>query len=194
MNDAKHSLAGQLMVFALLVAIGVAGRWGEPAWCVTPMAAIGLLAGYWFRRPGVAVLVPMTAMAVSDLGLASYDHALVQAAVYASLGASALVGRLLRQRTSSTPLAATRLGVGVLAPSLVFFLTTNFAVWAASGRYAMTAGGLADCYAAAVPFYRQMMVGDVVYASLLFAAAAAAGVYSIYGREHAAGDSSAVAA
>ena len=28
-----------LLVFFLLVAIGVAGRWGQPEWCFTPTAA-----------------------------------------------------------------------------------------------------------------------------------------------------------
>lgn len=173
--------SANLIVFTLLVAIAVVGRWGQPEWAFTPMAAVGLLAGYWFRSPWIAALAPMTAMAASDLALASYDSALVQATVYGALGASALLGRVLRRPIDGTATALTRLGFCVVAPSALFFITTNFAVWISSGRYAKTVAGLAECYTAALPFYRQMLAGDVLYAAVLLTAAAAAGVFSIYG-------------
>lgn len=170
-----------LLVFALLVAIAVVGRWGQPDWALTPMAAVGLLAGYWFRSVGVAMLVPMTAMAVSDLALASYGSALVQATVYGAMGAAAIIGRGLRAPLVRLAPALVRLGVCVAAPSLLFFVTTNFAVWVSGARYAKTLAGLGECYAAAVPFYRQMLAGDVIYATVLLSVAAAAGVFSLYG-------------
>jgi len=50
---------------------------------------------------------------------------------------------------------------------------TNFAVWAGGSSYPPTAEGLASCYAAAIPFFRNALFGDLFYASVLF------GVWSI---------------
>ncbi|MEO1496307.1 MAG: DUF6580 family putative transport protein [Planctomycetota bacterium] len=175
-------LSANSAVFALLVAIGVVGRLCQPDWCVTPMAAVGLLAGYWFRNLWIAALAPVTAMALSDLVLASYGSALVQLSVYGSFAATAVLGRVLSRPLAGRAPALARLGVCVAAPSMLFFLVTNFATWAGTAIYPITLAGLAACYTAAVPFYRPMLAGDVVYATLLLGAAAAAGVYSIHGR------------
>ncbi|TWT46686.1 DUF6580 family putative transport protein [Botrimarina hoheduenensis] len=181
MRSRLPQLPAQLSVFALLVAIAVAGRWSQPDWCVTPMAAAGLLAGYWFRSVGVAVLVPLVAMAVSDLLLPAYDRFAVHAAVYGSMMVPALLGGWMRRPLDRLSAGIVRLAVSVATPSLLFFVATNFAVWASSGRYAKTLAGLGECYAAALPFYRRMLAGDAVYAALLLTVAAAAGAYSLRG-------------
>jgi hypothetical protein len=49
----------------------------------------------------------------------------------------------------------------------VFFVVTNAACWALS--YPRTVAGLATCYVAAIPFFRNTLVGDGFYAAVLFA-------------------------
>jgi hypothetical protein len=44
---------------------------------------------------------------------------------------------------------------------------TNFGVWA-TGGYPPTFGGLVECYVAAIPFFRNTVVGDLVYVAVLF--------------------------
>ena len=46
----RQELACDLSVFALLIAIGVAGRWGQPQWCFTPTAAAAIFAGFWWSH------------------------------------------------------------------------------------------------------------------------------------------------
>jgi hypothetical protein len=53
--------------------------------------------------------------------------------------------------------------------SLVFFIVTNFGVWL-SGWYGYTLEGLSACYIAAIPFYRNQVLGDVFFTALLFGA------------------------
>ena len=50
MNRDRQQNLQDLLVFALLIAIGVAGRWGQPEWCFTPMAATAIFAGLYFSR------------------------------------------------------------------------------------------------------------------------------------------------
>ena len=62
-----------VLVFVLLVTLGVVGRWAQPTWNFTPLAAIAAMAGFYFRSWLPAVLVPATTLAVSDLCLRSHD-------------------------------------------------------------------------------------------------------------------------
>lgn len=179
LNDFRWADAA---VFLLLVAIGVVGRWGQPDWCITPLAAVGLLAGYHFRKAGVAVATPIAAMAVSDLALPVYSSPWVMVAVYASMAAAPLLGRLMRRPLPSRGAGFARLAACAAAPSLVFFFATNTVHWLAMSDYPKSPAGLAECYAMAVPFLRRMATGDAVYTAVLFAAAASVGAFSLTGR------------
>jgi hypothetical protein len=160
------------IIFALLVAIGVAGRWGQPDWCVTPIAATGLLAGFYFRRTAIAALVPLSAMLISDIALDGYQSFGVMLAVYVAMAAPALLGRWLK--TGSGPAWVAKLAACSVFPATLFFLLSNLAVWAwsTSPFYEKTLAGLIYCYAQAVPFYARMLAGDVAFTALLFGAAA----------------------
>ncbi len=177
----SNDTALKLTIFSLLVAIGVAGRWGQPDWCITPLAATGLLAGYWFRNPLVAMMVPISAMLISDFALPSYDSYAVLLTVYLALGISAIIGRAMKTEIQSPIAGLARLVSCAIGPATLFFVTTNFAVWASSARYTKTLGGLAECYTAALPFFRRMLIGDMAFITLLFSAAALAGIFSITG-------------
>jgi hypothetical protein len=157
-----------LSVFALLVAIGVAGRWGQPQWCFTPTAAAAIFAGFYFSRAAIAVLVPLAILAISDLVLPAYNNIPVMIATYAVMTAPVWLGRMLRERPSGWAAAAWRWAVCGIVPASLFFLVSNFAVWAFQSDYEKSLLGLARCYWYAVPFYRWMLAGDVFYIAILF--------------------------
>ena len=58
-----------------------------------------------------------------------------------------------------------------LSASVSFFLASNFAVWAAWGLYPKTLSGLAACYIAALPFFRNSVVSETAFSLLIFAVA-----------------------
>ena len=58
-----------------------------------------------------------------------------------------------------------------LACSLIFFATTNFAVWAFSGLYSPDTTGLLQCYVAALPFLKYTVAGDLFWSAVLFGGA-----------------------
>lgn len=167
---------GAALVWSALVAVAVLGRlwqptWqGEPLWNVTPMAAVALAAGTVFGSPLVAASVPLAALAISNLVLPAYGSVAMAAVVYAAMAWPVVLGPLVRRASGRGSLArAATLAGGSLASSLVFFLTTNLACWVLDdGLYPRTAAGLAACYTAALPFYRWMPVGDLVWTAILF--------------------------
>jgi len=52
--------------------------------------------------------------------------------------------------------------------SVLFFVTSNFAVWMFSGIYARDIAGLVKCYIAALPFFQNTLMGDLLWTALLF--------------------------
>jgi len=135
---------------------------------ITPIAAMALFGGVYFASKKTALLVPLAAMYLSDLalGLFVYDfgwfHGFMPF-VYASFVVTVCLGFLVRRRL--TPLTV---GGAALMASVLFFIVTNFGVWLVSNLYPKTLAGLAGCYVAAVPFFRNSLAGDALYALLFF--------------------------
>jgi len=158
-----HGLApAELSLAMSLVALDIVARLAPHAPNVTPVAASALFAGMVLRSRALALAVPLAAMLVSDLVVGAYDWR-IMGVVYAALALPALLarwGRALRPVVVLVPL--------VLASSLLFFATTNFAVWAFSGMYAHDLDGLVLCYVAALPFLYNTVAGDVLWTTLLF--------------------------
>ena len=126
-----------------------------------PIAAIGLFAGALLDRRA-AWLVPFAALLLSDLVLGFY-HPVSLFWNYGGFAACLLIGAGLLGRTRTLP----RFVGATLASSLAFFALSNFGMWA-SGYYPRTAAGFAECYVAALPFFRNTLLSDVLYTAALF--------------------------
>ena len=141
-------------------------------WNLAPVGALALFAGARLRTSH-AFLVPLGAMLLSDLLLIAPLKALGYSAftwdapiTYASFAAYVLIGRLIQQDERS-PMV---IGGAALLAGLQFFLFTNFAAWLNSPLYPRTLGGLLECYAAGVPFYRHTLAGDLFFSAMIFGA------------------------
>jgi len=154
-----------LAVFGLLLAIGVLGRWAQPAWNFTPLAAVTVLGGFYFRQAMPAILLPIGILAVSDILLPVHDSWPVMISVHLMMIVPLLLGR--SARNSQGLRRGVMLGLGGFVPATTFFVVTNFAVWMFKSTYEASFQGLLSCYAAAVPFYRWMLAGDVFYLVVL---------------------------
>lgn len=148
----------QWLAFGLVV-LGVVARLVPHPQNATPLMAIALFGGTYFAKRW-AILLPLVIVAVSDFLIGWH------ATVPYTWGAFALTGMLawwIRPRPN-----ATRILGGTLAGSVAFFLITNFGVWAAQNLYPPTAAGLWQCYVAAIPFFRNTLLGNLVYVTALF--------------------------
>ncbi|MEO1990346.1 MAG: DUF6580 family putative transport protein [Pirellulales bacterium] len=161
----RFSLA---VVWFVLVAVAVIGRlwqptWqGQPLWNVTPMAGVALAAGAVFPNAVVAASVPLVALGVSNLVLPAYGSFSMGLIVFAAMTWPVFLGKIARSGKWLPILG------GALATSLVFFVTTNFACWALTSMYPQSFEGLIACFSAALPFYRLMPVGDLVWTTAIF--------------------------
>lgn len=148
-------------VFAVLVAVAAAGRLLPHPPNFTPVAAAALFAGFFFSSRAVATAVPLLAMLATDAVIGFYDLP-VMATVYGCLLMPAFLRPFLGR------LHPLRIMGCSVASSAIFFVVTNFAVWAASGMYAHTVAGLAQCFEAAIPFFRHTLSGDLVWSGVFF--------------------------
>src|SRR5947209_468531 len=125
-----HGLSpGELSLAMSLVGLDIVARVAPHAPNVTPIAASAVFAGMVLRSRALALAVPIAALLLSDLVAGSYDWR-IMGVVYAALALPALLARWGRAR----PVVV--LAPLVLSSSLLFFATTNLAVWAFSGMYA----------------------------------------------------------
>ena len=131
----------------------------------TPIAAMALFGGVYFSDKRLAFIVPLVAMIVSDVILEftsgwGFHNTIVY--VYVAFILTSAIGLLVRKNTN----VQTVLGASVLS-SLLFFIITNFGVWAASGGVG-GASGLATTYILGVPFFAPTLLGDLFFNSILF--------------------------
>lgn len=127
----------------------------------TPIGALALFGGAYLQDRKLAFVLPITAMLLSDLVLGFHDTMIY---VYASFFIIVAMSRALNfgkvsfGRTMSTTLIST----------ILFFLVTNFGVWASTGMYEMSFSGLISSYIAGLPFLKYSFMGDVFYVAVFF--------------------------
>ncbi|MBI2816725.1 MAG: hypothetical protein HYX72_07280 [Acidobacteria bacterium] len=151
----------------LYVLVAIVLRLLPHPWNVTPMAAMFFFSGATFRSKRDSLLVPFAALLLSDFAVVHFlykgTYAWFSPYTWAGFLIIGVIGWALRDRITLARVAA-----GSLAGSLLFFLITNFGVWASEGMYPHTWQGLTTCYIAALPFFRNSVLGDLAYTALMF--------------------------
>lgn len=129
-------------------------------WNFTPIAAIALFGAAHFTDKKFAFIIPIIAMLITDAILGFHPG---MWDVYATLILITFLGFSLRNNVRVVPVVAVS-----LLSSLIFFTTTNFAVWLGSTLYPKTWAGLTNCFAAGIPFFGNTIAGDLFYCGVLF--------------------------
>lgn len=161
----QAALRADVLLVAALIALDVVVRVLPHIPNFAPVAATALFAGTVLRTRALALLVPLLALLISDT-IIGFDDWRLAVVTYAASTLPALVAfmpRGLRAPGMFVPV--------MLACSLIFFATTNFAVWAFSGMYPLNPEGLATSYVLALPFLQKTVIGDLCWASVLFGGA-----------------------
>ncbi len=132
----------------------------------TPIAAIALFSGVYLDKK-YFLITPVIAMLLSDIFLGFHSTMIW---VYGSFAVIALIGLWLKSHKSVGYIFGT-----TLVSSIIFFIITNFGMWA-TGYYGLTFNGLIECYTMAIPFFKNSVAGDLVYVTAMF------GIYELVSR------------
>ena len=149
-----------LAVGGLLLVLGVAGRLLPHVASFTPVAAIALFAGFFFRWRLVALAIPLAIMFVSDSFLETTPMG-VKITVYLAFLLPVVFAPFLRKRLSPV-----RIGGSALIAAMLFYVVTNFAVWLV--YYPPTLDGFLSCYGLALPFLAKKLLGDLLWSGAIF--------------------------
>jgi len=159
----KNIKVSELIFASILVAIGVGLRLLPHPPNFTPLLPLALFGGAYFSRR-MAFIIPAAAMTISDAFIGHYEFVLM-AFVYGSFLLCVFLGFWLKKHKKWRNILAS----SVLA-AVLFYLVTNFAVWAFTPWYAKTLSGLFQSYIMALPFFKNTLMGSLFYTTLFFGA------------------------
>ena len=157
-----------LVILAVLIALGVAGRLLPHPPNFTPMAAIALFAGFIFLKRYMAVIAVVVIMLLTDYFAFGYLSAEWFASKSMWVVYLALLFPIVFKNFLQKKLGLFRVAGAALASSTVFFIATNFAVWAFSPMYEKTLEGIVLCYTMAIPFFKNTVAGDLIWSGVIF--------------------------
>jgi hypothetical protein len=139
---------------------------------VTPIAAMAIFSGAFVsRRIWLAIFIPIASLFISDLVLNNtvysgfYDgfKFFGMTSVYLSIAIAAFGATSFLKNYTFSKVASYS-----LASSVIFFILTNFETWLTGGIYPKTVAGLQTCFIAAIPFFKNSLLGDLGYSALFF--------------------------
>ena len=101
----------------------------------TPILATAIYTPYMINDKWIAVLIPLSAMFIADIIIGFHPYMLW---VYGAIGLSTLISNWSMRFNKKY----IQLGVMAILSSILFFIITNFAVWAIWDYYPKTIDGL----------------------------------------------------
>lgn len=153
-----------LVLIATITRIGFFSHFAN----FSPVNAIALFCGAYFRRT-IAFFVALSSVWIGDVLI---DHLLMGHWIlfyagcywqYTSYLFITMIGALLIHRVK--PLYVI---FASFSASVSFFVISNFGVWYSSLLYPPTFQGLISCYVAAIPFFKNTVMSDGLFAFVLF--------------------------
>ncbi len=147
----------------LFLVIGVASRFIPHLPNATAVSALALLSGSrLYTNSKLNLLLPLAVMLLTDTVLGFHSTMFW---VYGSLLLISLLGYVYKDEMHLKSMWKYS-----LASSFLFYIVTNFGVWASTDMYSKTWSGLLECYTMAIPFFRYTVIGDLIYNFVVFGA------------------------
>jgi len=125
----------------------------------TPILAIGLFSGFYFKSRLFSLVIPLLVMIVSDFFIGYY---LISLWVYAAIACIALFSWYINRYIGKKYLI-----LSSFLSSVLFFIVSNFGVWTLGG-YGYSFEGLFYCYTMAIPFFFNTLASTFVYTLIFF--------------------------
>ncbi len=153
----------RLVAVISLVGIGLIGRLIPHPPNATPITAVSIAAARYLGTTW-ALIVPIASMVLADALIGWYDWRILLS-VYGSIVCISVLNLAIRKIRGPLPVM-----LAVFGASVLFFFITNTTVWAFSPWYEKSLAGLLYAYELGLPFFRTMLLGDLVYTPILLGA------------------------
>ena len=133
----------------------------------TPIVAVAIMSGYFFKNINLSYIVLLISMLLVDVFIGFYKHMIF---VYSSLFLITFIFFKI-----SNKINAKNLFIFGFLGSIIFFLVTNFGVWASGVPspitnlpYEKNINGLISCYILAIPFFSNTLISTIFFSYLTY--------------------------
>ena len=128
----------------------------------TPVIAVAIMSSYFFRNIYLSFATMLISMLIADFFIGFYGHMIF---VYISL----LLITFAFFKTN-WKINFKNLFIFGFIGSVIFFIISNFGVWAISSMYEKSFDGLVHCYFLAIPFFKNTFLSTLVFSYTAFLA------------------------
>ncbi len=170
-----------LIVIALLILAAACSRLIPHPPNFAPIASLAIFGGAVISNKKYALLLPIGALLLSDILFELFTttqgfYDISQSFVYAAFFIITFLASKIKKVNAVNILFA------CLWSGAIFFILSNFGVWLTGAFYPKTFNGLMQCYAAAIPFYKNELFGNMLlntFMSNIFFTALLFGAYAL---------------
>ena len=127
-------------------------------WNFTPVLAVGVFSGFYFKQIYLGFFVVIFSMFIGDLIIGFHSTMFF---TYISLVVAVLIGVYVKH------FKFTEILWSGLASSFCFFIITNFGSWLTLEMYEKNFEGLLSAYVLAIPFFHNTLISTLLYLFLL---------------------------
>ena len=124
----------------------------------TPILAVGIFSGFYFRQLYLSLAIVIFSMFLGDLYLGFHNTMFF---TYIALSLSVILGLFIKK------LKITEILYCGLASSAAFFLITNLGAWLTLEMYEKNLSGLLSSYVLAIPFFHNTLISTLFYLIIL---------------------------
>jgi len=154
----------KIILAIILIIAGVVGRFILVSYVGIPnleiITALALISGIYLG--GVyAVLVPLSIIFLSDLIIGNNYIFIFTWTAFAVIGFAGIMYR--KYKTPNSKFQILNSFYLAIGSSIFFYLYTNFGWWLMSGMYEYSLSGLMRCYWMAIPFFRNNLIGNLIF-------------------------------
>ena len=128
----------------------------------TPIIAVAIMSGYFFKNIYLSFATLLISMLLADAFIGFYDNILF---VYLSLFLIVLLFYKISEKINFK-----NLFIYSFIGSIIFFIISNFGVWALGSPgildipYERNLNGLVECYVLAIPFFPNTFLSTLIFA------------------------------
>ncbi len=157
----NSKILNNIAIAAILISLAVTTRIIPHLWNFTAVGAIFLFSTFYFKDRRIRFLIPLAIILCSDLCLYWLKGTpFAGIGIYSCLMLYIPVSAALIKKVKITNVA-----LAGMSGATLFFITSNFLVWAQGGGYGL---GFIGTYAAAIPFYLNSLLGNLAWSTVLF--------------------------
>ena len=124
----------------------------------TPVLAVGVFSGFYFKQIYLSFFVVIFSMFIGDLFLGFHSTMFF---TYISLVVAVLIGLYIKRFNF------TEILFSGLASSFGFFIITNFGAWLTLEMYEKNLTGLLQSYVLAIPFFHNTLISTLLFLVVL---------------------------